>query len=125
MRSHTGPVLYVVDYGGCSALAGISPDAVTDTFVSALTKAGATIVQTASHHFPDNGLTSVLILAESHAVLHSWPESGTAHLDIFSCSARLDSRGATAEMARALGAASVSIQEVPRADGHRRAAASA
>ncbi len=63
------------------------------------------MVQTASHHFPAAGLTTVLILAESHAVLHSWPESGTVHLDIFSCSGSLDSHAAIDQMIRAFGAA--------------------
>ena len=118
MRHRHRPVLYVVDFGGCTALPGISPSNVTETFVAALTEAGATVVQTASHHFPGTGLTSVVILAESHAVLHSWPETGTLHLDIFSCSARLDTHAAIDEMARVFGAAGVSIQEVPRVDGH-------
>ena len=118
MRTQHKPVLYVVDCGGCIALAEIPPSRVIDTFAGALTKAGATVVQTTSHHFPGTGLTTVLILAESHAVLHSWPETGTIHLDIFSCSARLDARAAIDAMARAFGATSVSIQEVPRVDGH-------
>jgi S-adenosylmethionine/arginine decarboxylase-like enzyme len=42
----------------------------------------------------------------------------TVNLDIFSCSIRLKSLDAIAELARLLGAGSVSIQEVPRADGH-------
>lgn len=118
MRKPHKPVLNVVDFGGCTALAGIPPNGVSDILVNALTNAGATVVQIASHHFPGTGLTTVLILAESHAVLHSWPETGTVHLDIFSCSAGLDSRAAIDEMVRAFGASSVSIQEVPRADGH-------
>ncbi len=118
MRNRHHSVLYVVDCGGCTTLADLAPGGVTDIFVREMTKAGATVVQAISHHFPATGLTSVLILAESHAVLHSWPETGTVHLDIFSCSASLDSRAAIDEMVRAFGAASVSIQEVPRVDGH-------
>jgi S-adenosylmethionine decarboxylase len=60
----------------------------------------------------------VLILAESHAVLHTWPETGMVNLDIFSCSTRLKSLKAIAEIGRALGAASVSVREIARADGH-------
>lgn len=118
MHDQRKPVLYVVDAGGCSALAGVDPNAVVNTFVNALVRAGATVVNSTFHHFPGTGLTAVVILAESHAVLHSWPETGTIHLDIFSCSARLDSRAAIEEMARVYGATSVSIQEVERADGH-------
>jgi len=57
-------------------------------------------------------------LTESHAILHTWPETGTVNLDIFSCSTRLKSLDAIAELGRVFGAGKVSIQEVPRADGH-------
>ncbi|MEO6236486.1 MAG: S-adenosylmethionine decarboxylase, partial [Vicinamibacterales bacterium] len=62
---------------------------------------------------------SVLILAESHAVIHTWPETGTVNIDIFSCSTRLKSLEAVNELSRFLGARRVTVQEVARADGHR------
>jgi S-adenosylmethionine decarboxylase proenzyme len=116
--NHTPPVLYAVDLRDCVTLAGQSPETVCATFVATLERAGATVVQTVSHVFPGDGLTSVLVLSESHAVIHTWPESGTAHIDIFSCSSRLRSLEAIAELGRAFGARDVSVQAVPRADGH-------
>jgi S-adenosylmethionine decarboxylase len=74
-------------------------------------------VKTATHAFPGAGLTSVLILRESHAVLHTWPETGTVNIDIFSCSSRLKSLQAVAELSRWLGSRRTSIQEITRADG--------
>lgn len=118
MRVHEPPVLYAVELTGCSRLPALEPDAVTASFTLALKAAGATVVQTLSHHFPGTGQTCVLILAESHAVLHTWPETGTVNVDIFSCSSRLKSRAAIAELGQAFGAASVSVQEIARADGH-------
>ncbi len=118
MQTHAPPVLYAVDLRECMTLAGQSPEAVCATFVATLERAGATIVHMASHVFPGTGLTCVLILSESHAVIHTWPESATAHVDIFSCSTRLRSLEAVAELGRAFGARDVSVQEVPRADGH-------
>ena len=83
----------------------LPPGEVDATFVSALERAGATVVEAVSHAFPGTGLTCVLILAESHAVLHTWPETGTVNLDIFSCSTRLESLDAIAELGRSFGAA--------------------
>ena len=100
-------------------MSALAPETVTATFVGALESAGATVVQVLSHNFPGAGLTCVLILAESHAVLHTWPETGTVNIDIFSCSTRLKSLTAIAELGRSFGAAGVSVQELPRADGHR------
>ncbi len=118
MVIHESPVLYSVDLGECEALATLEPEAIIATFVTALERAGATVVQTLSHAFPGAGLTSVLILRESHAVIHTWPETGTVNIDIFSCSTRLKSLEAVTELSRSLGARQVSVQEIPRADGH-------
>lgn len=118
MESREQPVLYSVDLSGCEAMSALAPEAVTATFVGALESAGATVVQALSHNFPGAGLTCVLILAESHAVLHTWPETGTVNIDIFSCSTRLKSLAAIAELGRSFGAACVSVKELPRADGH-------
>jgi len=119
MRRLEPPVLYAVDLSGCSLLPGLAPEAVTAAFIAALKGAGATVVQSMSHHFPGAGQTCVLILAESHAVLHTWPETGTVNLDIFSCSMRLKSLAAITQLQETFGAASVSIQELSRADGHQ------
>lgn len=50
------------------------------------TEAGATILHCHLHHFqPNGGISGVLVLAESHISIHSWPERGYAALDIFMC----------------------------------------
>jgi S-adenosylmethionine decarboxylase len=122
--AHQGPVLYLVDLGECSAIRHLTADEVSETFTAALKGAGATILHALSHKFPGTGLTCALLLSESHAVLHTWPETGTVNLDIFSCSTRLKSLDAIAELGRRFGAGKISIQEVPRADGHHPAAIS-
>ena len=111
-------MLYSVDLSGCEALAALAPEVISATFVAAMERAGASIVQAQSHAFPGAGLTCALILRESHAVLHTWPETGTVNIDIFSCSIRLKSQEAIDELSRAFGARHVSVQEIARADGH-------
>jgi S-adenosylmethionine decarboxylase len=37
------------------------------------------------HKFNPHGITGILLLAESHISLHSWPEFGFVAIDIFSC----------------------------------------
>jgi S-adenosylmethionine decarboxylase len=50
--------------------------------------AGATILHCHLHHFtPNGGISGVLVLAESHISIHSWPERGYAALDVFMCGA--------------------------------------
>lgn len=50
---------------------------------------------------------------KTHAVLHTWPETGTVNIDIFSCSTRLKSLEATDELGRSFGAQHVTVQEIP------------
>jgi S-adenosylmethionine decarboxylase len=118
MTDRAAPVLYSVDLSECAGISQLTTEEVAETFAYALEGAGATILQAVSHTFPGSGLTCALVLSESHAVLHTWPETGTVNLDIFSCSTRLKSLDAIAELGRLFGAGEISIQEVPRADGH-------
>ena len=118
MQTRVAPALYSVDLSGCTGFADRSPDEVMAVFGAALRRAGATVVEEVFHLFPETGLTCVLILAESHAVLHTWPETGTMNIDIFSCSTRLRSLEAIEELRRSFGAQHVTLQEIPRANGH-------
>jgi S-adenosylmethionine decarboxylase len=118
MKTHVPPALYSADFGGCTDLLHRAPHEIMATFCAVLRDAGATVVQKLFHSFPETGLTCVLILSESHAVLHTWPETGTVNIDIFSCSRGLKSFKAIEDLRRAFGAQHVSMQEMPRADGH-------
>ncbi len=52
----------------------------------AVTAAKATLLAIKLHHFSENGgISGVVILAESHISIHTWPERGYAALDIFMC----------------------------------------
>ena len=118
MDANASPASFTADLMSCAALRELTGDEVADLFMAALNRAGATIVEAVSHAFPRTGLTCVLILRESHAVLHTWPETGMVNIDIFTCTTGLQSLDAIADLGRSLGAAAVSIQEIARADGH-------
>lgn len=118
MDTNVSPASISADLLNCQGLRELTAEEVADLFMATLRGAGATIVQAVSHAFPTTGLTCVLILRESHAVLHTWPETGTVNIDIFSCSPRLESLAAIAELGRSLSADGVSVQEIARADGH-------
>ena len=48
--------------------------------------AGAVVIDARFHGFPGRGgYTGVLLLAESHATIHTWPELRYAALDLFLC----------------------------------------
>ena len=48
--------------------------------------AGLTTVGSLFHSFgEDGGVTGVVVLAESHLSIHTWPESGYVTLDVYVC----------------------------------------
>ena len=119
------PILYSADFGMCEALGAFDAPAIAEAFAATLRAAGATVVEQTSHAFPGGGVTCVLILKESHAVVHTWPETATINVDIFSCSTRLKSLAALDALGRLFGAQTINIQETCRADGHLRVPARA
>ncbi|KQQ86848.1 adenosylmethionine decarboxylase [Massilia sp. Leaf139] len=75
-------------------LHGIAPELLTDAdridvlLREAALAAGARILHSHFHTFgPGMGVTGVLLLAESHISIHTWPEVGFAAADIFMCGA--------------------------------------
>ncbi len=52
--------------------------------------AGATIVKTFFHTFNPHGVSGVVVIAESHLTIHTWPEYGYAAVDVFTCGDDVD-----------------------------------
>lgn len=48
-------------------------------------KASNTPLKTSIYKFPVQGITGVMLLAESHIAVHTWPEDNYVALDIFTC----------------------------------------
>jgi S-adenosylmethionine decarboxylase len=96
-----GKLLAVVD----AALTPGSP--VTDigeltALATAAVRAGQGHVLGTSHAvFPNGAVTLVLILAESHLAIHTWPEQNLIAIDLFSCGS-IDAERVTIELARRL-----------------------
>jgi S-adenosylmethionine decarboxylase len=56
-----------------------------DTITTAARRAGATLLHLITHRFEPQGVTGLALLAESHISIHTWPESGYAAVDVFTC----------------------------------------
>ena len=64
------------------------PELIDRALRDAAEAASATILHSHFHHFgPDGGVSGVLVLAESHISIHTWPERDFAAIDIFMCGA--------------------------------------
>ena len=85
------------------------------TLLEACRLAGATILSDSFHVFsPYDGVSGVIIIAESHLSIHTWPEYGYAAVDIFACGDSLHPQRAVDFMVRELRADNHSILELER-----------
>ncbi len=76
----------LVDLWGAQNLC--DPHLIDRALRDAAEAAGATILHSHFHHFsPNGGVSGVVVLAESHISIHTWPERDFAAVDIFMCGA--------------------------------------
>lgn len=61
------------------------PKELEKILIEAAKKAGNTPLKFSFHKFNPQGITGVLLLAESHIAVHSWPEFNYLAIDIFTC----------------------------------------
>ena len=76
------------DLHGCASrqLAMTEPAALRDVCLAAVGAAGLSPVGELFHRFPPpGGITGVVLLAESHVAVHTWPEMNAVTLDVYVC----------------------------------------
>jgi S-adenosylmethionine decarboxylase len=74
---------------------------------------GATVVGEEFCVFPNGAVTGVLVLAQSHLSIHTWPERLLANVDLLSCG-DLPGERVLRAVARRIGAEDVAITSMPR-----------
>jgi S-adenosylmethionine decarboxylase len=55
-----------------------------ETLYTAADAGGVRVIGEAFHVFPNGGVTGVLLLAQSHLSIHTWPELASANVDLLS-----------------------------------------
>ena len=98
----------------CDADALNNLELVKAAMIEAAKRAQATIVDSVFHEFNPFGISGVVVIAESHLAIHTWPEYRYAAVDIFSCGDTLQPQVAAEYLADALGAARSSVVELMR-----------
>ena len=75
---------------------------------------GAAIIKTVFHKFNPHGISGVIVIAESHFSVHTWPEYGYCAVDMFTCSENINCDLAMDYLNKKLSAESMSIVDVKR-----------
>ncbi len=87
---------------------------VKNALVSAAKEAKATIIDISFHEFNPFGISGMVIIAESHLSIHTWPEYGYAAVDIFTCGDLIKPEVAASFLIREFECKTPSIVELKR-----------
>ncbi len=77
---------YIIELYNCKNAILDNLTKIKATLLEAARQAGATIIDERFHQFSPQGVSGVIVIAESHLSIHTWPELGYAALDLFTCS---------------------------------------
>lgn len=80
----------LAEYFECECTFLDSEVAIRNLMLEAASRSGATTVGSIFHHFSPQGVTGVVVVAESHLAIHTWPEFRYASVDLFTCGTQVD-----------------------------------
>jgi S-adenosylmethionine decarboxylase proenzyme len=105
---------YICDLSNCNRELLYDSERSRDLFFQAVRDSGLTIVSEGYYPFSPHGFTCFLLLAESHASLHAWPEYGYCAIDLFTCNLDLDIKPLVDKLISLFGAQDAQIRVVSR-----------
>ncbi len=104
----------LIELGGCPAQRLDDREQVQACMEEAARQLGATIVEVVFHRFAPQGISGVVVIAESHLTIHTWPEHGYAAVDLFTCGAALNTEAACQALQRGLSAQRIAVVTLQR-----------
>lgn len=105
---------YIVEAAGCDKEILGNPDGMREILIQAA-RAGDMGVRTSYfYRFAPSGVSGVVIVAESHLSVHSWPEKGYAALDVFVCGETAKPEQAIHFILENLGCTDAHVTEIKR-----------
>ncbi|HVX11335.1 MAG TPA: adenosylmethionine decarboxylase [Pirellulales bacterium] len=104
----------LASYTGCDPAALADEAGLLEAMKSAVAASGATLLNCIEHSFKPSGMTAVMLLAESHASIHTYPEHRACFVDLFTCGRGYSAQRFDAELRRYLRPSGVRRQIVVR-----------
>ncbi|NRB07504.1 MAG: adenosylmethionine decarboxylase [Richelia sp.] len=87
---------------------------IRDSLQEAAKRAKSTLLKEITHQFHPYGVTALVLLAESHISIHTWPETGYIAVDIFTCGQHTEPEKACKFLLEAFQASNHVILNFPR-----------
>ena len=88
------------------------PEVVRESLLAACRRGNFSVINLEVHEFAPYGVTGVVLLAESHMSIHTWPEYRYAAVDVFTCGG--EAWDALEELERRLDVEHMEVQELDR-----------
>lgn len=104
----------LMELEGCDRSVLNDVDALREALLTAANLAGATVLGDSFHRFSPHGISGVVVIAESHLFVHTWPEYGYAAADIFTCGTSVQPEVAAEKLVELLGAEEHTVMEIER-----------
>lgn len=104
----------IVELTGCDFKNLDDVETIEHLMVTAAKKARATVLDSSFHKFSPQGVSGVVVLAESHMSIHTWPELGYAAVDVFTCGDYAMPHRAVEELVEVLRPQGTDMQEMQR-----------
>ena len=104
----------LVEYFDCDKNILNDVSRIEEAMTEAAVQSGATIVRSVFHLFNPHGVSGVVVIAESHLAIHTWPEYGYAAVDYFTCGQAVDPYKADEVLRRELGCLKATVTELNR-----------
>ncbi len=105
---------FILECYDCDAEILNDIDKIEYSIKEAARAAKTTIIKSLFHHFAPQGVSGVLVIAESHITVHTWPEHHYAAVDVFTCGDDADPEAACSFLIDAFAAQRTTMFEIKR-----------
>ncbi|WP_087036852.1 adenosylmethionine decarboxylase [Thermococcus litoralis] len=105
---------YVVEASGCDPEVLKDPNRIREIFLEAAKVGNMEVKASYFFRFSPTGVSGVVIVAESHISVHTWPEEGYAALDVYTCGEKADPEKAVDYILEKFKAQYAHVSEVKR-----------
>ena len=105
---------FIFDLSNCNHEILMDSERAYSLFAQAVRESGLTVVDEGFYKFSPHGFTCFLLLAESHASLHAWPEYGYCAIDLFTCAIGMDMMPLLQRLKEAFGADDFALRKLDR-----------